>query len=192
MRLKFCSAAVDNWTEDKSKIKFMIMCLMYILVTNKAWVLKSKVLFCTPIKGASTGANLKEHLITTCASRGFPLELIADTPFVSDGGADIVLALSQAELERLYCFAHYYNVCLTNAFTLKVYKLDLFTPEAKQLIATAVKVAEVLLKHGWSFELPKGRSRGPFPSKVPLLTQLHRHFLQVKYRVFFFVPNISL
>lgn len=74
---------------------------------------------------------------------------------------------------------------MDNAFKLKVYKLQLFTPEAQEMIDSILRVVEFLKKQKIGEEfglvtlLPKGMKRGPFPSKIPLFRQFAQKFEEV-------------
>lgn len=179
-----CASTVDMWTESIHKFHFMAMTFQYFVIEDvtKEWKLKSKLFFMTPFHKSSTAVNLKEHLLQCCAERGFPEEVVMKLKFVTDNGADLVLALY--EFDRIYCYAHYLNVRLESAFKLKVYKVQLFTSEAQDVIDAVVKAAlhlknKKLLSAEYAKVMPKGQKRGPFPSKIPLLRLFYRDFSQV-------------
>ena len=129
--LIYFSGAIDGWTEDKTRRKYIVFVLQYIVNTQTQTIpellLKHKIVFLTVLEGSHTAERLLEHLVQCLAERGFPEpeNLLRKTMFVTDGGSDIVAALAKGNIERIYCFAHYLNICQANAFTIKIYQLNI-------------------------------------------------------------------
>lgn len=188
MKNKYCALTTDGCTEDTSKAHFYTMTAQYLATVEGKWALKSKVLFTTRFKksGKYTAADVRAHLSDSCDGKSFNPALIEALTFVTDGGSDIVKALS--DCNRLYCFDHFLNVCLTNGFEVKVYQLNLYTEEARILVDDVLKVIEEMKKKpiGQKFlpVMPKGRTKGPFPSKLPLLRVFQKQYNKVN-SVFF-------
>jgi hypothetical protein len=186
MEKGFCAMTTDACTERHSQEKFFTLTSQFLDSDKEGkWVLNSKVIFTNLFKkhGTYTSSDVGDHILKHCEDRKLPQNLIKQIPFTVDGGADITKALNDLEIKRFYCFAHFLNVCLTNSFELKVYQLDLYTLEAKSLLTDIMEVVETVKKkpvgRDLVSELPKGRTRGPFPSKVPLLRAFYKNYNKV-------------
>lgn len=162
------------------------MVLQYIKKKLGKETLQRKILFLSYMEGKCTAVRLKDHIVQCLAERGFPEpeELIKKMTFVSDGGSDFVAALRLAECYRIYCFAHFLNICQSNAFTIKVYQLQIYPAEALLQIQKVEMIVRYLVENDVSgnmqLELPKGVKRGPLPSQIPMLKTFLRKFQQVR------------
>lgn len=161
------------------------MNLQYTQKVDGILKLMYKFVFISQIEGSTTAVRIQEHLTCILAEKGFPEpeQLLKKTTFVTDGGADLVAWASMSDLERLYCFAHYLNVVLSNSFEIKIYQLDIFPPEASVVIEKVVTVVQFLtsqeIGQNLGLELPKGVKRGPLPNLMPLIKKFYLRFNQV-------------
>ena len=55
------------------------------------------------------------------------------------------MVLALCDFDKIYCFAHYLNIAFSNAFTLQIHKLKLFTADAMSLIESVTAIVQFLI-----------------------------------------------
>lgn len=137
-----CAMTTDMWSEDFTETKYLtVTCHDF----DDDWALNSQVLFTAKFPEESeTAENIKKLLLAEFRKLRVCDEDLQKIVFVSDGGANIIKALSLLGVERLYCADHCLNVVLKRAFTLPLVDLDLLGEEANKVIEEAALAVSLI------------------------------------------------
>lgn len=100
---EFVSLTTDRWTSMTTE-RYVSLTAHYI---PKSWELKSLLLDCIPFGERHTGENLAAELKRVVQEWGFNEKIVG---VVTDGAANMKLAIRLTKWEHLSCFAHTINL----------------------------------------------------------------------------------
>ncbi|KAK3919977.1 Transposable element Hobo transposase [Frankliniella fusca] len=179
------SATVDGWTDSQTSRKYLGHTAEYI---NKEFELEDHVLFTPHVDAESvTGSFIREEINSNLSALSLDPEKVK-LHYVTDGGSDIVSAVSEST--RTYCMDHCTNLVVKKALNPQLTKLNLYG-ERGGAIVDGVKNAVNIIKCSRKkqhVDLKKALVKGPenrtkqvqFRSCLPMLRAASRKFSQVK------------
>ena len=179
------SATTDLWTDSYSKRHYITLNVHYI---NCLWEMKKFILFTKSFPDKEeTGENIFLCLQENFKAIEVSSEMLRKITFVTDGGANLVKALSLGRAERLYCAAHCLNIVLKTTFAMKLIDVDLFGEcgqnviEIAQICSLSAKRLDKILKNDLKDRsYAKTEQSRHYHSSMPMLESLLKHFSLVR------------
>jgi len=179
------STTTDLWTDSYTKRHYITLTVHFL---NELWEMQNHVLFTKGFPDVGeTAENILRCLKENVEAVGISPEQLTKITFVTDGGANIVKALSIGDIEREYCAAHCLNIVLKSTFAMKIVDADLLGDSGQHLVdlahlsvLTAKRFEKNKTKNLKDKTFPKTDQSRHYHSSIPMLESLLENFSLVR------------